>query len=185
MNETKYYLVAHSALIDIEAFATPESALAIRNDLAALSANMPGDDRPAAAYVARINKNSPGPLSADSAAALAGDAPGDVVDIIQSTSPEDGVTAYLVPRAERLLSAEDAAGNNMTLDEFKEFSSALDQIFEPAERAKSPAAARYIELGEAETNEDEGHSEAFRELVRSLLTQTGVTNLTVIAWTVR
>ena len=97
--------------------------------------------------------------------------------ILQTTSPDDVVTSYLVARGVKLIDLEEAVGP-MDSDETREVFDALDAEFDDP-TGEIYAAVRYLTIDVAGLDSDDVLAGVFGRQAR----ETGADTLTVLQWT--
>ena len=173
MLTTNYYLVRDGMLRSVEDFVGREALDKVLDALQEMAEERPGNEGHAEVRMRYATRGSrPDHERIDQY--VADHHPG--VTILQSTSPDVGVTTYLVARGARLIDLEDALGP-MDSDETREVFDALDAEFDEPTR-DIYASVRYL------TVEPDAHMpEDLAEFSRRQVGDTDAASLTVLQWT--
>ena len=173
MLTTNYYIVKDGMLRSVEDFVGHEAAERVLDALEKMAEEQPGNEGHAEVRMRYATRGS-GPDHERIEQFVSEHFPG--VTILQSTSPDDGVTSYLAARGARLIDLQDAL-SPMDSDETRAVFDALDAEFDEPTR-DIYASVRYL------TVEPDAHMpEDLAEFSRREVEETGAAHLPILQWT--
>ena len=173
MLTTNYYIVKNGMLRSVEDFVGHEAAERVLDALEKMAEEQQGNEGHAEVRMRYATRGS-GPDHERIEQYVSEHFPG--VTILQSTSPDDGVTSYLAARGARLIDLEDAL-SPMDSDETRAVFDALDAEFD------DPTGDTYASVRYLTVEPDKVMPEDLARFCHRQVEETGAAHLSILQWT--